>query len=93
MNEATNMQHNNLVLMARGLAKTYGQGPTAVEVLKAIDLDVIPSEKVAIVGSSGSKCRLSRSCWLKFKTAIHQEVRSIAQSKLGLYLSVSSSLR
>jgi len=43
-----------LVLMARGLAKTYGQGPTAVEVLKAIDLDVLPSEKVAIVGSSGS---------------------------------------
>ncbi|MBU3578439.1 ABC transporter ATP-binding protein [Polynucleobacter sp. 73C-SIWE] len=43
-----------LVLMARGLAKTYGQGPTAVEVLKAIDLDVTPSEKVAIVGSSGS---------------------------------------
>ena len=44
----------NLVLMARGLAKTYGQGPTAVEVLKAIDLDIAPSEKVAIVGSSGS---------------------------------------
>lgn len=44
----------NLVLKARGLAKTYGQGPTAVEVLKAIDLDVSPSEKVAIVGSSGS---------------------------------------
>jgi len=47
-------QANDLVLMARGLAKTYGQGSTAVEVLKAIDLDVMPSEKVAIVGSSGS---------------------------------------
>ena len=47
-------KQNNLVLMARGLAKTYGQGPTAVEVLKSIDLDVMPSEKVAIVGSSGS---------------------------------------
>jgi lipoprotein-releasing system ATP-binding protein len=44
----------SLVLKARGLAKTYGQGPTAVEVLRAIDLDVAPSEKVAIVGSSGS---------------------------------------
>ncbi len=53
MNDATGNQAN-LVLMARGLAKTYGQGPTAVEVLKAIDLDVTPSEKVAIVGSSGS---------------------------------------
>ena len=48
------MNSNPLVLKARGLAKTYGQGPTAVEVLKAIDLDVSPSEKVAIVGSSGS---------------------------------------
>ena len=43
-----------LVLSARGLAKTYGKGITAVEVLKAIDLDVAQSEKVAIVGSSGS---------------------------------------
>ena len=53
MNEAMSNQ-GTLVLMARGLAKTYGQGPTAVEVLKAINLDVTPSEKVAIVGSSGS---------------------------------------
>jgi lipoprotein-releasing system ATP-binding protein len=53
MNEVMSNQAN-LVLMARGLAKTYGQGPTAVEVLRAIDLDVTPSEKVAIVGSSGS---------------------------------------
>jgi lipoprotein-releasing system ATP-binding protein len=43
-----------LVLSARGLAKTYGKGTTAVEVLKSIDLDVAQSEKVAIVGSSGS---------------------------------------
>jgi len=42
------------VLLARGLAKTYGQGPTAVEVLKSVDLEVASSEKVAIVGSSGS---------------------------------------
>ena len=53
MNEAMSNQ-DNVVLMARGLAKTYGQGPTAVEVLKTIDLDVTSSEKVAIVGSSGS---------------------------------------
>ena len=48
------MSDHALVLSARGLAKTYGKGPTAVEVLKAIDLDVAQSEKVAIVGSSGS---------------------------------------
>jgi len=48
------MSDHTLVLSARGLAKTYGKGTTAVEVLKAIDLDVAQSEKVAIVGSSGS---------------------------------------
>jgi len=48
------MSDHALVLSARGLAKTYGKGATAVEVLKAIDLDVAQSEKVAIVGASGS---------------------------------------
>ena len=48
------MSDHALVLSARALAKTYGKGATAVEVLKAIDLDVAQSEKVAIVGSSGS---------------------------------------
>jgi lipoprotein-releasing system ATP-binding protein len=48
------MSDQALVLSARGLTKTYGKGTTAVEVLKAIDLDVAQSEKVAIVGSSGS---------------------------------------
>jgi lipoprotein-releasing system ATP-binding protein len=48
------MSDHALVLSARGLAKTYGKGASAVEVLKAIDLDVAQSEKVAIVGSSGS---------------------------------------
>jgi lipoprotein-releasing system ATP-binding protein len=45
---------NTVILSATGLAKTYGKGPTAVDVLKEIDLQVSASEKVAIVGSSGS---------------------------------------
>ena len=45
---------NPIILSASGLAKTYGKGPTAVDVLKEIDLQVSASEKVAIVGSSGS---------------------------------------
>lgn len=45
---------NNIILSATDLAKTYGKGPTAVDVLKAVDLEVTTSEKVAIVGSSGS---------------------------------------
>ena len=42
------------VLRASGLAKTYGAGPTAVEVLKSVDLELNAAEKVAILGSSGS---------------------------------------
>lgn len=45
---------NSIILSASGLAKTYGKGPTAVDVLKEVDLEVSASEKVAIVGSSGS---------------------------------------
>lgn len=45
---------NHVILSAKNLAKTYGKGLTAVEVLKAVDLEVNASEKVAIVGSSGS---------------------------------------
>ncbi len=45
---------NSVILSASDLAKTYGKGPTGVDVLKAIDLEVSTSEKVAIVGSSGS---------------------------------------
>ena len=48
------MSKNPMVLSAQNLAKTYGQGDTAVEVLKSVSLEVAPAEKVAIVGSSGS---------------------------------------
>jgi lipoprotein-releasing system ATP-binding protein len=55
-NESTSSESsvNSIILSASGLAKTYGKGPTAVDVLKEIDLEVSASEKVAIVGSSGS---------------------------------------
>ncbi|MGA7984675.1 MAG: ATP-binding cassette domain-containing protein [Burkholderiales bacterium] len=41
------------VLACRGLQKTY-LGPTAVPVLRAVDLDVKVGERIAIVGRSGS---------------------------------------
>jgi lipoprotein-releasing system ATP-binding protein len=42
------------VLACRGLAKTYTGGPQDVVVLTGVDLDVLPGERVAIVGASGS---------------------------------------
>ena len=42
------------VLSARGLYKTYYGGPLEVPVLMGVDLDVLPGERIAIVGQSGS---------------------------------------
>lgn len=44
----------SVVLSAVDLSKTFGQGPTAVNVLKAVNLQVNRGECVAIVGASGS---------------------------------------
>jgi lipoprotein-releasing system ATP-binding protein len=41
------------VLSCRGLRKAY-QGPAEVPVLMGVDLDVLPKERVAIMGRSGS---------------------------------------
>jgi lipoprotein-releasing system ATP-binding protein len=42
------------VLACRALAKTYTSGPADVHVLLAVDLTVMPGERVSIVGASGS---------------------------------------
>ncbi len=39
---------------ARGLARTYGVGDTAVHALRGVDLDLPPRRLTAIMGSSGS---------------------------------------
>ncbi|WP_263141788.1 lipoprotein-releasing ABC transporter ATP-binding protein LolD [Pseudomonas sp. RIT-PI-AD] len=42
------------VLSCRDLGKRYEEGPQSVEVLSAVALELLPGERVAIVGSSGS---------------------------------------
>ncbi len=42
------------VIACRGLRKAYREGTDAVPVLLGIDLDVMPGERIAIVGASGS---------------------------------------
>jgi lipoprotein-releasing system ATP-binding protein len=46
--------HAAPVLVARGLAKYYEQGPNRLNVLSDVDLAVSPGERIAIVGASGS---------------------------------------
>lgn len=43
-----------MVIQCRNLSKTFTEGPTPVEVLRSIDLDIGSGEQVAIVGASGS---------------------------------------
>jgi len=45
---------NNPVLACHGLAKSYSDGTSKIDVLRQIDLEVNESEMIAIVGTSGS---------------------------------------
>jgi lipoprotein-releasing system ATP-binding protein len=51
MNSSTN---NAPVISCRGLRKSYREGADAVPVLLGIDIEVMPGERIAIVGASGS---------------------------------------
>ncbi|MCU1724901.1 MULTISPECIES: lipoprotein-releasing ABC transporter ATP-binding protein LolD [Pseudomonas] len=42
------------VLSCRNLGKSYEEGPESVQVLSNLQLELLPGERVAIVGSSGS---------------------------------------
>jgi lipoprotein-releasing system ATP-binding protein len=42
------------VIQARGITKVFDTGVSRVEVLKGVNLDVMPGEQIAIVGASGS---------------------------------------
>jgi lipoprotein-releasing system ATP-binding protein len=46
--------NNPTVVAARGIVKSYLQGPSPVHVLRGLDLDVGVAERIAIVGLSGS---------------------------------------
>jgi lipoprotein-releasing system ATP-binding protein len=44
---------SELLLEVRGLCKTFHTGEGGIEVLRGVDLDVAPGERLAIVGQSG----------------------------------------
>lgn len=42
------------IIRLSGIVKTYGEGPTAFQALKGIDLDIMAGDFVAVMGASGS---------------------------------------
>lgn len=42
------------VLSCRGLVKCFDEGPGRIEVLKGVDIAVMPGERVAVIGASGA---------------------------------------
>ncbi len=42
------------IISLRGVTKTYGEGPTAFQALKGVDLDIVGGDFVAVMGPSGS---------------------------------------
>jgi lipoprotein-releasing system ATP-binding protein len=48
------MSEGVAVIAARGLVKTFHQGPQEVEVLRGIDLNIQAGERIGVIGVSGS---------------------------------------
>src|SRR5690606_30467802 len=42
------------IIRLRGITKTYGEGATAFQALKGVDLDINAGDFVAVMGASGS---------------------------------------
>ena len=53
MSEAVKQAQDELVLSANGLVKRYSEGPTTLEILSGISLQMRRGETLAIVGASG----------------------------------------
>ncbi|MFY8156599.1 MAG: ATP-binding cassette domain-containing protein, partial [Rhabdaerophilum sp.] len=53
-NRGPDVSSQTVVFRARGLAKTYGAGETAVHALRDVDLDISEGEFIVLLGPSGS---------------------------------------
>ena len=77
------------VISCRGLRKAYREGPDAVPVLMGIDLEVMPGERIAIIGASGSgkstllPLAILDEVWLKDQKIIMLEPRRLASKTIA----------
>ena len=42
------------IIRLAGITKTYGEGPTAFQALKGVDLDIMAGDFIAVMGASGA---------------------------------------
>ncbi|MGB5736758.1 MAG: lipoprotein-releasing ABC transporter ATP-binding protein LolD [Thiohalocapsa sp.] len=72
------------VLEARGVGKTFRQGPQEVEVLRGVDMIVRRGQRIAIVGSSGSGKSTLLHCLGGLERPSQGQVLWAGQNPMGL---------
>jgi putative ABC transport system ATP-binding protein len=91
--EATMTSQLKPILEARKIIKTLGSGPTQVNALKGVDLDIRPGELTLLMGPSGSGKTTLLSILGCILTPTSGEIRIAGRSTAGLNAEGMAALR